>query len=192
MLPPCGHACNAVVLVDQGLCAVPHAEPINQASDPPPLQPPGPHNHTHSDLGSTGQTSRPKQFASGQAASTTHCALDHTQTCLAELPNHRPLPGAHACGPLTATGPLSCEPDAAECDDTLYCGAGQADAFLALSFDQLLAVSKGRAVDLVRCGAPLPNEQGSSPVRLCKTVETESMFLLDSMCGRLCRWLRSA
>ena len=186
MLPPCGHACNALVLVDQGLCLVPHAGPMNQATEPRLLQPLDRHTHTEHGLAATGQTSRPKQFPHEQAANTQHCAADHTQTCPAELTSHRSLPSAHA--PLTATAHPRCEADAAEHDGTLYCGAGQADAFLALTFDQLLTVSKGQAVDLVRCSAPQPQEQGSG----CRTADTESMFLLDSMCGRLCRWLRSA
>ena len=74
----------------------------------------------------------------------------------------------------------------------LYCGAGRSDAFLALSFDQLLAVSNGQAVDLVQSGASQSNSNGCGGSQQGRTLHTENTFLLDSMCGRLCRWLRSA
>ena len=36
----------------------------------------------------------------------------------------------------------------------LFCGAGLPNAYLAVTFDQLLLLSKGRAVDLVQSAAP--------------------------------------
>lgn len=203
VLPPCGHACNAVVLVDQGLRSqqdLPHVQhmqqattnstPVDSALNTSPLQLPGKHNGT-CDLGATGHTSRSTQSLHEQAASTTQCATDHTQAGLDCLSGPMLMQSAHPCMLGTDAAHLNNGVEEGPYGDTLYCGAGQSDAFLALSVDQLLALSKGQAVDLVQSGASQPNTEGSSQSRLCKTAGTGNTFLLDSMCGRLCRWLRS-
>lgn len=166
--------------------------PADAPSDPCPLQLPGQHNNTKHGMGAVGQLSSTSCFSHEQAVSRTHGAIHHTPTCPKGVSSHMPPHTALGCTPETGTGHASCGADAAGHDNTLYCGAGQADAFLALSFEQLVVVSSGRAVDLVRCGPAHPHVQGSTCLVPCKTEDTENMFLLDSMCGRLCRWLRSA
>lgn len=202
VLPPCGHACSAVVLVDQGLCSLqdlPDVQLTHQATtnsisvdtalDPSPLQLPDLHSHLYV-LGATEQTSTPAWSSHQPAASSMQSAIDHTQPYPEGLSSHMPLDSAHLGTPLTEEAHLSSV--APQCSDTLYCGAGQSDAYLALSFDQLLALSNGRAVDLVQSNASQASMSGSRGPVHGRPVGTDSTFLLDSMCGRLCRWLRSA
>lgn len=202
VLPPCGHACNAVLLVDQGLCplqdlpdvqlthqAATNSTPVDTAADPSSLQLPDLHNHMNG-LGATEQMGAPAWCPHQQAASRMQCATVHTQTCPKGLSNHMPLSSAHLGTPGTEKAHLSSA--APQCIHTLYCGAGQLDAYLALSFGQLLALSHGRAVDLVQSGASQPSMGGSRQLVHSRPVGTDNTFLLDSMCGRLCRWLRSA
>ena len=206
VLPPCGHACHTVVLVDQGLSPLqhpPHAQFTHQATsesthvdcatETSPLQLPG-----HHGLGATEQSSRhsalivPPECPHWHAASGVQWPSDHAQTCNNGPSSHALLNSAQLGTPRTETAHLSSGVQAAQCTDTLYCGAGRLDSFLALSFHQLLALSNGQAVDLVQSCATQSNSDGSSGPQQGRTMHSENTFLLDSMCGRLCRWLRSA
>lgn len=203
VLPPCGHACNAMVLVDQGLCslqdlpdvqlthqAATKSTPEDTALDPSPVQLPDTHSSL-SGLGATEQMGTPAWSSHQQATSRMQCATDHTRTCPQEgLSSHMPLNSACSGTPWTEEAQLSSA--APQCSATLYCGAGQLDAYLALSFDQLLALSNGRAVHLVQSDASQASTSGSRRPVHGRPVGTDNTFLLDSMCGRLCRWLRSA
>ena len=204
-----------MVLVDQGLhplqnlprVQLPHRQPaeaatsisthVDCASDPAPTQLSGLHSCTHG-LGAPEQGRQhsgptvPPQCPHQQAASRIQCPSDNTQTCTDAPPTHVLLNSAHLGMPWTEKAHLSRGDEAAQCSDTLYCGAGRSDAFLALSFDQLLALSNGQAVDLVQSGASQSNSNGCGGSQQGRALHTENTFLLDSMCGRLCRWLRSA
>ena len=208
VLPPCGHACNTVVLVDQGLRPLqhlPHVQLTHQATsksthvdcapDPSPLQVQGQHSCTHGS-GATEQSSHhiapipPPMCPHQQADSRMQRPSHQTQTCKDSPSSH--VHSAQLGTPRTETAHLSAGVEAAQCTDTLYCGAGRVDAFLALSFDQLLALSNGQAVDLVQSGVSQSSSNGCSGPQQGRTLHTGNTFLLDSMCGRLCRWLRSA
>lgn len=151
-LPPCGHACQATVLIDEGLQQSPglltcqtassgqHAEGSTQAeSQLPPsahsraaLQPQE-HSHLHSVLGSG---SPPPSQAGLQCGSIDeHVADSMADNTIQE-------------GPCLQS-------QAAAGDGLLYCGAGLPNAYLAVTFSQLLRLSKGQAVDLAQSTAPL-------------------------------------
>lgn len=195
-----------MVLVDQGLCPLqdlPHVQlthqattdstPIDSALHPSPLQLPDLHSRLYP-LGVTEQMDMPAWSTHQQATSKMQCTSDATQTCPPEgVSRHMPLDSAHVGTPWTEQTQLS-STAAPQRDNTLYCGAGLSDAYLALSFDQLLALSNGRAVDLVQSNAGQASTSRSrQPVHgMRRTAGTDNTFLLDSMCGRLCRWLRSA
>ena len=212
VLPPCGHACNAEVLVDQGLrplqnlhhVQLMHQQPatnnsmhVDSAPDPSPPQLPNQDSRACG-LGATEQSRHhsgptvPLQCLHQQAASRVQCASDHTQTSTDAPSNCGFMNSVHLGTSRTETVHPTSGVEAAQHTDTLYCGAGRSDAFLALSFDQLLALSNGLAVDLVQGGASQSNNSGCSGPEHRRTLHTENTFLLDSMCGRLCRWLRSA
>ena len=151
MLPPCGHACQATVLVDEGLqqpqidvSAVPAAntcssireeqrEPAESLqcvlSQPRQAQEqPGLPENSASELQSHILTGLPHQSLSGQGPKGMN---------VSDLQDECQRPGAQA----DAAAPL------------LYCGAGLPNAYLAITFDQLLLLSMGRSVDLVQDSA---------------------------------------
>ena len=204
MLPPCGHACTAVVLVDQGLQPVPvpsHAQPNCQAAgrqrDPESaseaslLQPLAQQSCTcATSVDEMRQMTSPKrayeqaQELQQSTAAQPPLAPEHRSSQVPSCPEHLSQPQGRARHP-------SLELQAAAGNDLLYCGAGQANAFLAVSFDQLLLLSNGQVMDLVQSGDS-GQTQGSELAQPGTTADKAVAFLLDSMCGRLCRWLRYA
>ena len=150
-LPPCGHACQATVLIHEGLQQSPglpscHAASSGQQTEgstqaksklsPPPsrvglrLQE---RSHLHS---VSGPGSPPPSQAELQCGSTDeHIADSMTDNTIQE-------------GPCLQS-------QAAAADGLLYCGAGLPNAYLAVTFSQLLRLSKGQPVDLAQSTAPL-------------------------------------
>ena len=204
VLPPCAHACKAVVLVDQGLQPPPvpsHTQPrcqtadrqnsVENTSEAALLQPPAQQSCT-----CVANEDNMRQMMSPQCASEQEEELQHSTT------GQPPLGLEHKCSqgascavdlnqPQGGAGHPSPELQAAARHGSLYCGAGQPNAFLAVSFDQLLLLSKGQVVQLVQT-CDTEQRQGSGLAQPGTSADKEVAFLLDSMCGRLCRWLRYA
>lgn len=159
MLPPCGHACQATVLVDEGLqqplmdvpaspaantCSIIHGEQCELAESlqSMPAQPrhapeqPGLREESASELQSQSPAGLQHQSLSGQGLK------DRTVSGLQDA-CHSPQVQADVAAPL------------------LYCGAGLPNAHLALTFEQLLLLSRGRSVDLVQHRV---SSAGTSPI----------------------------
>ena len=161
VLPPCGHACQATVLLDEGLqsqassccLALPSGSLAlsdqleGNCSGAQPHVPAelssAPHDLLHSDL--QGQpTPSPRTQPGATTWQKAHAGETMDRACLAARDEAQKA-AAHQQ-----------ELQAAAVNELLYCGAGLLNAYLAVTFDQLLLLSKGRAVDLVQSGASDP------------------------------------
>ncbi len=166
MLPPCGHACQATVLVDEGL-----QQPQIDVSAFPAAN-------------SSSSSIRKEQR---EPAESLQCVLSQPrqmqeqpslpENSASELQSHIPIGLLHQSVPgqgpkgMTVSGLQDeCQQPGAQADAAaalLYCGAGLPSAYLAITFDQLLLLSMGRSVDLVQDSA---SSAGTSHISCRKTV----------------------
>ncbi|GMH39341.1 hypothetical protein BSKO_07239 [Bryopsis sp. KO-2023] len=78
----------------------------------------------------------------------------------------------------------------------LYCGSGTPHGVVGLSYKELLEVSQGSEADVTltttdRSSSDSGDEGGDSEEEFDVPRKTSVRFFLDSMLGRLCRWLRA-
>jgi hypothetical protein len=141
MLPPCGHACQATVLVDEGL-----QQPQMDVSASP--------------AASTCSSIHEEQR---EPAESLQCVLAQPRQTQKQpyLQDECQCPQAQA--------------DAAAA--LLYCGAGLPNAYLAITFDQLLLLSMGRSVELVQDSA----SSAGTPCIICRKTVCHALVAKDSV-----------
>ncbi len=152
MLPPCGHACQATVLVDEGLqqpqidvSAFPAANSSSSSIHEEHREPAESLQCVLSQPRQTPEQPGLPENSASQLQSQSPAGLQH-HSVLSQSPKGMTVSGLQD----------ECQHPGTQADAAaalLYCGAGLPNAYLAITFDQLLLLSMGRSVDLVQDSA---------------------------------------
>ena len=175
MLPPCGHACQATVLVDQGLqqpqidvsafsgantCSSLHGKQLEPADSLQCI------------------LAQPRRTPE-QPGLPENSAMELQSQSPAGL-QHQSVPGQSPKGMTVHGLQNECQHANARADAAaalLYCGAGLPNAYLAITFDQLLLLSTGRSVDLVQDSA----SSAGTPCIFCRKAVCLALIAKDSV-----------
>lgn len=151
MLPPCGHACQATVLVDEGL----QQPQIDVCSAFPAANACSIHGKQHEPAESLQCVLAQPSQSPEQPGLPENSASQLQSQSPAGLQHHSVL-GQSQKGMTVVGLQDECQHPGAQADAAaalLYCGAGLPNAYLAIMFDQLLLLSMGWSVDLVQDSA---------------------------------------
>lgn len=175
MLPPCGHACQATVLVDEGL-----QQPQMDVSASPAASTCSSIHEEQREPAESLQCvlAQPRQTQK-QPGLREKSALELQFQSPAGL-QHQSVPGQSPKGMTVSGLQDECQCPQAQADAAaalLYCGAGLPNAYLAITFDQLLLLSMGRSVDLVQDSA----SSAGTPCIICRKTVCHALVAKDSV-----------